>query len=1273
MSLNTDRSSKFLFGCLIVVLCWIIGAGQLLNNRSDNSPDYRTSQPDIRQVSSPASNANPWVAPSQWAINHTSLAFCCFLTSVIVWVISVVVRQMVVVTRDSHVSGQAAPSGGSAVFSTWGVFDLFISLVILASAGAILARGLGWLFALLIVVTAIVCFFLALGPQKLADYFRSLLDWLDARHSASMVNGDLPLGKVNREYGSPIILPPTWWQAIRQGHAAGQVAPMGVVLFGVGAVVTVAMIAVLNRSTGSRTNRAPTLLSIPNNVQGTAMEAVLEMEPIPNREVEVGEQVIVTPKISNPSVITEYVQFSITPANVPGARFHPDSGLLIWTPTEPGTHRFSLYAHVPDGTLEASEATFTITVRAFEQLCELADMPDQVVKEGDVLTVSARIKDRSRLDGSVRYNLASGAPDGSSIDAESGVITWPVKGAGMHRFTVQVTVDGPRPQRTEKSFNVSVQAAAARAPEIVPMSDRTVKEGEMLHLMAQLKTPNLSDGTLQFRLGDGAPKGATIDPDSGLFSWRPSEAGTYDITILAAVNSPSDPANAANNSTSFRVVVTAQHRPPVIARIDDRTVNEGEPIVVPVLLKNAGNPQSAVRFRLCEDSPAGAEIDPESGVFAWIPEQPGTFPINVHCESLASKLSDQISFTIVVSEHSAPPELAEIGNKIVRAGESLVVPIKITSVGRPTGQLAFAMTLDSAPGAQIDPRTGILRWNVAADTPAGEYPVTVRARNAERPALTAQVSFQVTVLESGQTLKDDPAPAALRLVPLEDQTVDAGTLLRFVVRPHESGLEIGDLEFSLAPDAPLGAFINERTGLFTWRPSDEQAMRQFAITVRAHDVDNPRRSAETQFLVKVNSAPSDESLGQPVISLQPATQTAENLSEREEGAREINEPPSVPAAPRNELESNPPVLQLTPDEPLELKQSSPHSGEPEAVPPANDGLINSIGIQLMPIPTGFFLMGSHESPEDLAALDEAELLRFRDEQPPHPVRITKPFFMGNCEVTVGQFKQFVDETGYATEAERGGGGAYAFNSNTHEFEWGKNVDWRNPGWTQTLDHPVVNVSWNDAMAFCKWLSEKEARNYRLPTEAEWEYACRAGTQTRYSTGDTIEDLASAANLGDESFRQTIRPGYSRVVLVAGQEGPAFTTAVGKFVPNSLGLHDMHGNVFEWCKDFYAANYYQESPLLDPTGPATGTKQVIRGGSFFNSPFYSRSSFRNGFPSTARVPYLGFRVVLEAATSVSQEMTLTPTPDDGPKSRLGREEVSKNFPVWQETVQSEEEN
>lgn len=308
-----------------------------------------------------------------------------------------------------------------------------------------------------------------------------------------------------------------------------------------------------------------------------------------------------------------------------------------------------------------------------------------------------------------------------------------------------------------------------------------------------------------------------------------------------------------------------------------------------------------------------------------------------------------------------------------------------------------------------------------------------------------------------------------------------------------------------------------------------------------------------------------------------------------------------------------------------------------------DVVTNSIGMKLALIPAGEFLMGSHESLDDIEAKFPGHEYKSKlerkildeDEWPQHRVRITRPFRLGVYEVTVGQIRQFIQATGHKTEAETDGAdgrgkGGWGI-SDDGKFEGRKpEYNWQHTGYELTDDHPVVNVTWNDAVRFCEWLSQKEGKKYRLPTEAEWEYACRAGTKTRYSSGDDPESLSRIANVADASSVAAGRKQFSdyHKFALRGNDGHFTPAKVGSFAPNAFGLYDMHGNVWEWCADYYDASYYANSPVDNPTGPETGRLRVRRGGAFHTFPIFARASFRNWNSPQTRYLNLGFRVACD---------------------------------------------
>jgi formylglycine-generating enzyme required for sulfatase activity len=283
-----------------------------------------------------------------------------------------------------------------------------------------------------------------------------------------------------------------------------------------------------------------------------------------------------------------------------------------------------------------------------------------------------------------------------------------------------------------------------------------------------------------------------------------------------------------------------------------------------------------------------------------------------------------------------------------------------------------------------------------------------------------------------------------------------------------------------------------------------------------------------------------------------------------------------------------------------------------------------VRMQFILIPPGTYMMGSPENEEG----------RVNDEAP-HAVTITKPFFLGKYAVTRGQFRRFAVAAKYQTEAEKDGLGGWGYDEPNDRFEgptWNAKTgayaggaktryNWANTGFRQTDDHPVVNVSWNDAKAFCRWLAASSGRSVRLPTEAEREYACRAGSQTRYHFGDNAEDLAKYANMADGTRKKR----FPRFTTIAAQDGYVFTAPVGRFLPNGFGLFDMHGNVWQWCEDWYGP--YKGLPAQDPLRLQKTVLhcRVVRGGSWSGQTRHCRSADRRGLVPVNRQHTVGFRV------------------------------------------------
>ena len=263
--------------------------------------------------------------------------------------------------------------------------------------------------------------------------------------------------------------------------------------------------------------------------------------------------------------------------------------------------------------------------------------------------------------------------------------------------------------------------------------------------------------------------------------------------------------------------------------------------------------------------------------------------------------------------------------------------------------------------------------------------------------------------------------------------------------------------------------------------------------------------------------------------------------------------------------------------------------------PLPDPIENSIGMVLVPIPAGEFPMGSPETEKELYTVPQPHEVQ-------HQVTLTKPFLLGVHEVTQGQWRAVMGTTPWKGK------------------KYVKEGD----------DYPATYVNWDDAVEFCRQLSEKEGLEFRLPTEAEWEYACRAGTTTAYSFG------ADASQLGE----------YAWCSENTGDAGQRYAHAVGQKKPNPWGLYDTHGNVWELRSD--RGGDSPSGSVTDPAGPSSGSDHVFRGGCWITGAGNCRSASPSGDDPSYRSHYIGFRVALSGNPQPdSQPGTVASTPSREP--------------------------
>lgn len=284
--------------------------------------------------------------------------------------------------------------------------------------------------------------------------------------------------------------------------------------------------------------------------------------------------------------------------------------------------------------------------------------------------------------------------------------------------------------------------------------------------------------------------------------------------------------------------------------------------------------------------------------------------------------------------------------------------------------------------------------------------------------------------------------------------------------------------------------------------------------------------------------------------------------------------------------------------------------------------VNDVGIRFVLVPPGTFRMGS---PENEPGRNGGGYI----ESPAHIVTLTRPFYLGKHEVTIGQFRRFVQATKYVTDGEQSGGG----NAHDEKAVWKHRpgTNWLKPGYAGPFemkdDHPVVHVSHTDALAFCKWLNEQtdadKKGTHSLPTEAQWEWACRAGSGDRFWWGPDEDTTGKVANVGDRTLKR-VHPEWPRTIMPM-DDGHAFPAPVGSYRANGFGLHDMLGNVWEFCSTQYGP--YPKGPVLDPTDGDPKRGFAVRGGGWSNQAGDARCATRNADPPHFCHSNLGFRVAL----------------------------------------------
>jgi len=518
------------------------------------------------------------------------------------------------------------------------------------------------------------------------------------------------------------------------------------------------------------------------------------------------------------------------PAN--GTLVFNEDGSFVYTPNPEfsGEDTFQYTMHATPGLMAEYSDTATVTITVFQtnEAPSLYPIADKTVKALETLTFTAKATDPDTPAQTLTFSLV-GAPDGAAINPSTGVFTWTPtaeQGGQVYNFTVKVCDDGTPILCDEKPVKVTVLAANV-APELYPITDKTVDELVELSVTVKATDPDVPDQTLTYSIVD-APDGAVINAASGVFTWTPTEAqGPGVFTITVKVCDDGDPILC--DETSFDVTVNEVNLAPSIEpALEDMTINEMELTSFTVVAVDPDLPANTLTFSLL-GAPAGAAINVMTGEFTWTPTElqgPGVYTFTVKvCDDGEPVLCDEQELTITVLEvNRTPVFLYPIEDKTINELTEVTYNLTAGDPDRPAQSISYSM--ENAPeGAVINPVNNTFSWTPSEAQGPGVYTITFKACDDGDPVKCAEAEVTITVLEVNLPPVIDPIP---------DQEVDELELLTFTAVASDPDIPAQTLAFSLK-NAPEGAAIDPITGVFTWTPNANQGTQTYLFQVCAND------------------------------------------------------------------------------------------------------------------------------------------------------------------------------------------------------------------------------------------------------------------------------------------------------------------------------------------------------------------------------------------------------------------------------------------------------
>ena len=542
------------------------------------------------------------------------------------------------------------------------------------------------------------------------------------------------------------------------------------------------------------------------------------------------------------------LMFSLTGTPPSGASIHQDTGAFSWTPTEQQDGSHSITVSVSDGNGGSDSETITVTVNEVNADPVLASVGSKQVNELAALSFTASASDGDTVGGTadtLEFSLTGTPPSGASIHQDTGAFSWTPSESqdGTHTITVQVE-DGAGATDSE-TITVTVNEVNAD-PALASVGSKTVNELAVLSFTAAATDGDVIDSasdSLEFSLTGTPPSGASINQNTGAFSWTPSESqdGTHTITVQV------EDGAGATDSETITVTVNEVNADPALASVGSKQVNELAALSFTASASDGdtvGGTADTLEFSLTGTPPSGASINQNTGAFSWTPteQQDGTHTITVQVEDGAGA-TDSEAVTVTVSEVNITPVLNPIGSKSVN--ELAVLSFTVTAsdgdiIGGTADSLTFSLTGTPPSGASIHQDTGAFSWTPTASQ-AGEHTVAFQVRDSS--GATDSEDVTVTVSNSNQ----NPI-----LNSIGSKSVDELAALSFTTTATDGDNDT--LMFSLTGTPPSGASIHQDTGAFSWTPTEQQD-GSHSITVSVSD-GNGGSDSET-ITVTVNEVNAD--------------------------------------------------------------------------------------------------------------------------------------------------------------------------------------------------------------------------------------------------------------------------------------------------------------------------------------------------------------------------------------------------------------------------------